>query len=472
MPNNGSLSFRIILVVIFTILTPPLINLLFFFGAPPQQVRIFSTPWLAKEISGVVEDADFIRAPASNIKLNSVLSPYLDFQLVNEVPTIDVTGKDQRFALFSVALQKELAKELNVKSGDVVVLPQQPHHFFPFPRMQTEFLAVEGENQMDSFNGSMLMPAPPAFQVAVRLDEGKWLITQPRPPGGTYTQFLQMLLVGVSTIALLTFLVWVTSRSLMQPLAALGRGLEGFSESYEAKPVPALGIAEYDRIAKKFNSLQIQIATYLKERMQMIGAISHDLRTPLTRLRLFVEYLTDDEIRKQAIASIDDMQLLIDDTLLYARGMFSHEKRSGADLAVMLMTECDNNVDLGRSAIYEGPSHLSYLCYPIALRRAFSNLIDNGIKYGKSVRVILKTSDIENEVFIIDEGPGIPPEKIAVAISAFERLESSRNRETGGVGLGLTIARDIVLRHAGTLVFRQLEGSGFETRVNLPKTHG
>jgi signal transduction histidine kinase len=190
----------------------------------------------------------------------------------------------------------------------------------------------------------------------------------------------------------------------------------------------------------------------VSERTHMLAAISHDLRTPLTRLRLQAEFIADDELREGMLANIDAMRDMLAETLSFAEGDANSDASAPFDLASILISLCDEASDAGAEAEYNGPNHATACGKRMAIRRMFSNLIDNAVRYGGgAVRVSLIDRVSDWIVTIADDGPGIPTALFEQAFEPFQRLESSRNRETGGTGLGLSIARDIVLAHGGQI---------------------
>jgi signal transduction histidine kinase len=203
----------------------------------------------------------------------------------------------------------------------------------------------------------------------------------------------------------------------------------------------------------------------------MLAAISHDLRTPLTRLRLQAEYVADHEQRDGMLANIDAMRDMLTETLSFAKGDASAEASAPFDLASILISLCDEASDAGAEAEYEGPDHVTALGKRTAIRRMFSNLIDNAVRYGGAARVSLREDTTDWIVTVTDDGPGIPPESFDQAFEPFQRLESSRNRETGGTGLGLSIARDIALAHGGQISLANASpgSKGLVVTVLLPK---
>jgi signal transduction histidine kinase len=206
----------------------------------------------------------------------------------------------------------------------------------------------------------------------------------------------------------------------------------------------------------------------------MLAAISHDLRTPLTRLRLQAEFIGESELREGMLANIDAMGDMLAETLSFAKGDASADASASFDLASILISLCDEASDAGAQAEYVGPNHVTAFGKRTAIRRMFSNLIDNAVRYGGAARVSLSDGATDWMITVADDGPGIPPDLFEQAFEPFQRLESSRNRETGGTGLGLSIARDIVLAHGGQIsLANAAHGSrGLIVSVLLPKGLG
>jgi signal transduction histidine kinase len=201
----------------------------------------------------------------------------------------------------------------------------------------------------------------------------------------------------------------------------------------------------------------------------MLAAISHDLRTMLTRFRLRAEYIDDDEQRAKALADLAEMQAMLDATLSFARDDASAEARTAVDLSSLIQTLCDDLADAGQPVYYDGIHRVTIACRPSALGRALANLIDNAVKYGGEAKVDLSGGDDEVVILIADRGPGIPEDEREKVFAPFYRMEESRSRETGGTGLGLALARDIVRGHGGDITFEDRDGGGLVARVVLPR---
>ncbi|WP_315834656.1 sensor histidine kinase [Bradyrhizobium prioriisuperbiae] len=215
----------------------------------------------------------------------------------------------------------------------------------------------------------------------------------------------------------------------------------------------------------------ITVATrFVEERTNMLAAISHDLRTPLTRLRLMAEYVRDDEQRSEVLSDISEMETMIKSSLAFGSAEARREPYSMVDIASLLISLCDNFSDMGHDVGYQGADHAQLSCQPVAMRRALTNLIDNGQRYGERVNVRLQNETQAIVIVIQDVGPGIAPDQVERAFAPFQRLDSSRNRSTGGTGLGLAIARDVIRGHGGEITLAPAETPpGLLVTVRLPK---
>ena len=236
----------------------------------------------------------------------------------------------------------------------------------------------------------------------------------------------------------------------------------------DAPPLRAHGPLEVERAALAFNLMQERLQKFIHDRTQMLAAISHDLRTPLTRLRLRAELIEDEELQRKTIADLEDMQRMIEATLSFARNEAEVEKPAALDLAALLQTVCEEAADAGVSVEYLGPAHAACFGRPTALKRAFANLVDNAVKYGERARVTLETASASLVATIEDDGPGVPTGELDRVFEPFYRLETSRSRETGGTGLGLALVRAAIAAHGGDVVLGNRPEGGLRATVTLP----
>jgi signal transduction histidine kinase len=214
--------------------------------------------------------------------------------------------------------------------------------------------------------------------------------------------------------------------------------------------------------------MQAQIQKFVAYRTMMLAAISHDLRTPLTRMRLRGEFIEDREQQARLFRDVDEMQNMIDEALAFFRDDATAEETTTFDLPHVLLTIANDYADQDIDIAYAGPVHAVYRGRPFALKRAFTNLIDNAAKYAKFPEIELSCEDTALVVAIRDRGPGIPPDAIDNVFRPYYRVDKSRNRFTGGVGLGLTVAQAIVQGHGGEIILKNRPEGGLEARIVLP----
>jgi signal transduction histidine kinase len=214
--------------------------------------------------------------------------------------------------------------------------------------------------------------------------------------------------------------------------------------------------------------MQSRLAGYVNDRTRILAAMSHDLKTPITRLRLRAELLEDGEARARFGKDLDDMEAMVRDTLEFLKGLESGEPVELVDVAALLESIKEDREELGGRVEIEGRAASHFPGRPRALKRCIANLVDNAVKYGKSAVIAVSDGDAL-ELRIRDEGPGLPEAELEKVFDPFYRVEVSRSRETGGTGLGLTIARSIAEAHGGSLVLRNRSEGGLEAVLTLPR---
>jgi signal transduction histidine kinase len=307
---------------------------------------------------------------------------------------------------------------------------------------------------------------PPA--IALQLNDQTWLLfaSQREQPNRSWLlRLVSGLLVFGGGITLLAVL---TTRRIIKPLETFAEAAQRFGINVDSPPLDERGPSEIKRAAQAFNQMQQRIRMFVQERMQMIAAISHDLKTPLTRLQLRTDFIEDETQRTKALEDLKEMQVILDSTLSFAREHSNNEARTQVDLAVLVQSLCDDTADAGHEAGYQGPEHLTYYCSPVSIRRALSNVINNAIQYGQSAEVALKQSRDSITIEVADHGPGIPQDKHEQVFSPFFRLEKSRSRETGGTGLGLAVARTVIRQHGGDVELADRKSGGLRVIITLP----
>lgn len=257
-------------------------------------------------------------------------------------------------------------------------------------------------------------------------------------------------------------------RGLTRPLRRLSAAADRIGRDAAPVHVPEEGPAEVRHAARAFNAMQDRIRRLVEDRTRALAAVSHDLRTPITRLRLRAGFLDDEEARDRIDADLDEMEAMVEVTLAFLREGREAEERRPTDLVAVLRTVCDAATDAGGDVAYEGPETLVLPLRRVAVRRALANLVGNAVAYGGNARVALRREPGRAVVEVADDGPGIPEAELEAVFEPFRRLEASRNRATGGVGLGLAIARRAVEAEGGTLRLANRPGGGLSAYVALP----
>lgn len=306
------------------------------------------------------------------------------------------------------------------------------------------------------------------LQVAVPLRDGQWLtFTTVLPESGA--AFSPRFLVSMGIMALITLLVAVWAvRRVTAPLGALGQAARRLGEDLDAPPMVETGTVETRQAAQAFNAMQARLRRMIEDRSQMLAAISHDFRTPLTLLRLRVENVEDPAEREKMLATIADLDAMVAATLAFASDGAKAAPRRPTDVAALLASIVDDMEDGGLPVRMEEAEPAIYPCDPASLKRALTNLVDNALKYGERASVALRKTGRGIEIAIDDDGPGIPEAELTQVFEPLYRLESSRSRETGGMGLGLAITLSIIRAHGGQLTLANRPEGGLRALVVLP----
>lgn len=321
------------------------------------------------------------------------------------------------------------------------------------------------------FHPAMQYFSQPAlsFVAQVRLHDGTLVTFDSRQPAETESWPYRLLaslavllaaVIGVSLIAVR----WAT-----RPLNALADAADELGKNIHRSPLAESGPLEVARAARAFNTMQARLARYLRDRTRVLAAMSHDLKTPITRLRLRAELLDDPSLRGKFTGDLVELESMVGATLDFMRGLESEEAEKPIDVNALLESLQADLAETGGRVSIEGGPLKPYPGRPGALKRCLANLLDNAIKYGSSARVGVDDNDERLEIRIRDAGPGIPEPELERVFEPYYRVEGSRNRATGGAGLGLTIARGIAETHGGSLSLHNRAEGGLEARLTLPR---
>jgi signal transduction histidine kinase len=307
-----------------------------------------------------------------------------------------------------------------------------------------------------------------AIVISTQLQSGNWLNAEVHP----HEWHLQDLIARILRYSLALILVGIFAyfqiRRLSKPLNNLTDAAKQFADGLKVSPVDESGPPDLRRAIQSFNAMQQQVASDVKKRSDTLAAISHDLRTPLTALRIRGELVDDEETRTDLVSSIDKMEKIIASALEYLRGESRSEPHREIDLSALLASECNDFEEAGQQAEFVGETAVHYSCRPDALARAVRNLIENANKYGDGARVDLRTGPESLDISVSDTGPGIPAHEVDVALEPFRRLSKARESHQGGFGLGLAIVEAIVKGHDGELILTGNSPSGLVATIRLP----
>ena len=315
-----------------------------------------------------------------------------------------------------------------------------------------------------------LASEPNRHRIGIVLHDGTMIsarmLRDPRPRPFWIGSWAVTLLFAIVSVSLLS--LWA-ARALTAPLSSFAKAAENFSVNGTASALPERGLEEIRSVAKALNRMRERITALIDDRTKMLAAISHDLRTPITRMRLRAEFIDDEVHRQRMMADLDQMRSMLESVLSFLRNDRKLEAVTLTDIASTLQLVADQYADIGHKVTYEGPQHAMATVRPDDLTRSVTNLVENSVRYGANVTVRLMTSHDTATIEVEDDGPGISDARKEVMIEPFVRGDDARNMDnTTGFGLGLSIARAVVLAHGGKLSLHDRQPHGLIVRIELP----
>ncbi len=396
----------------------------------------------------------------------------LSLRVMSTYRTVVMTDPDERdLVLKELRQAKDFNPEIS-RTAPVTTLPQAPFPWQRLLRVNLDLVPMPGRlrpKQIDVLGG------PPTARVVVglQLPDQTWLnVTARLPPLRPWHSPNLLVAFALMTLAAAVLTLWAVRR-LTEPVRTLAGAAEALGRDVNAPPLPETGPLEVATAAAAFNTMAARIRRFVQDRTEMLTAIGHDLRTPITRLKLRAEFMEDDEQRRKMMADLDELEAMVSATLAFGRDAKSTEPVSTLDLAELLRTVLDEAADAwpeaGDRVGYEGPAHVTMRARPLSLKRAFANLVSNAVTYGGSATVRLQEQQDSLVITVDDDGPGIAPQELERVFEPFHRGEPSRSRETGGVGLGLPIARNILRAHGGDVTVANRPSGGVRATVTLPR---
>jgi signal transduction histidine kinase len=325
--------------------------------------------------------------------------------------------------------------------------------------------------QFGSHTRLLALPGAPRDRLGIGLADGAKLSVniQPERRGGPFWAGPWLFTVLFVVVSLTLLGLWA-ARALAGPLSSFARAAENFSLNGGADPLPERGPEEIRAVARALNRMRERITVLIDDRTKMLAAISHDLRTPITRLRLRSEFIEDDGHRRHMLRDLDQMRSMLEAVLSFLRNDRKLEAMTLTDIASTLQLIVDQFADIGHAVTYDGPSHAMAMARPDDLHRAVTNLVENAIKFGTEAKICLTMSAQSATIEVADDGPGISDAKKTAMLQPFVRGDDARNmdHQSAGFGLGLSIARAVVVAHGGEMTLNDRIPHGLIVRIALP----
>ncbi len=360
------------------------------------------------------------------------------------------------------------------------LLPGGPQSDWRLAKLRDELIQIHPEferlelrlslHQADSGEPRSFVSSWHPLLVSLTLSDGSWVSIVAASPQIYQLDWLALLFSTTAMAVGILIVSMLLVRSLLAPWKAFTQAADHASIDTTGQGIDERGPREIRRAARAFNNMLTRIRMLVSERAYTLAAISHDLRTPLTRQRLRLELIDDTDLRDKMQRDLDEMEAMVNSSLVYLRGDDPNEEQRAIDLTALLESICSDLSDAGREVQLHAHPGIVVLGRPLALKRALTNVLDNAVKYGKRAHVSMNTEANRAVVLIDDEGPGIPADQQERVFEPFYRIEGSRGRETGGTGLGLTVARTLMRANGGDIRLNERPGGGLRVEVTIPTT--
>ena len=463
-----SLFSRLVLVLLAGLVVAQLVSFTIHMHERGELLSQASGMQSAQRIADIARFLDSIDAKERRAIVQVLSAPPLTISLDRSpLPAgAEDTERGARGALFAAMLRRFLGDGLQVVATTIetcaTAFEPGMMHGAKGSKKYGEWPASKAEMHASVQPGN-------SFVAQVRLRDGTLVTFDSRQPaqneGWPYRLLLSLAVLLAAVVGLSLLAVrWAT-----RPLNALADAADELGRNIHRPPMEEKGPLEVARAARAFNTMQARLAAYIRDRTRVLAAMSHDLKTPITRLRLRAELLADPQAREKFTKDLDEMETMVGASLDFLRGQESGERVQPVDVTALLESLQADMAEMRGPVRIEGSAKTPYPGRPQALKRCLANLLENAVKYGKSARVVVNDSNARLEIRIQDEGPGLPETELEKVFEPYFRVEGSRSRETGGTGLGLTIARGIAEAHGGELSLRNCEGGGLEATLRLPR---
>lgn len=441
----GSMTGRVFVTLLLGVLISATLTQL---AADYQRLREnerIRDQYLIERAEQLIMATEIVPAEARPIYLEVANRPGLQLVVADPMPAAAAPTE------FATVLAGRLGKGYKIQSMQARPAACELAHEFP---MMYGLARATWEGACESMN--------------VRLRDGAELRLSVLPPRTQNNSDLDFrLLIGLFAVSI-AGLAYVVARMTARPFKQLAQAAQDLGQDINRAPLDLTGATEIRQASAAFNAMQARIRQYIFQRTQMLAAITHDLQTPLTRMRLRLEKVSDRELQERLIGDLSAMQEMVREGLVLARSMDTTETMQMLDLDSLLEAVCADAVDAGQQVTLSGKASMAVLGRPLDLRRCLNNITDNAVKYGHEAHVCVDRVNGTARIRVRDKGPGIPRSEMGRVFDPFYRIESSRSRASGGTGLGLTIARNITEQHGGSISLANHPQGGLEVTLMLP----
>jgi signal transduction histidine kinase len=473
LPFPRGLRGQLLLLLLGSLVLTHLVSVALFFDERRLAVRAALGEEVAGRAANVVRLLEAAPADLHPAILGAAASPAVRFALAREPLVADAAGRGPRLVARRVRALLDEAAPRDVRAavrtgGDARAWPPHPPPFAADERKRRGERWRPGPHRHAHGEG----PAAAGLALSIALEGGGWLNVETafrRPP----VQWAWPSVVSLALMALaIVAVVWIAVRRIAGPMKALARAADRLGRGGEPVPVAETGPREVRTVTAAFNTMQARLTRFVTERTQMLAALGHDLRSPLTAMRLRSELVDDDETRERLVATVEEMRRMVGLTLDFARGVAPREAAETLDLGALVREVAGEVAATVGPVEVEISTAVTLTARPTALERALRNIVENAVRYGGAARVRVAGDAAAATIVVDDDGPGIPDADLARVFEPFTRLEASRSRETGGVGLGLAIARTIVHAHGGEITLANRPEGGLRATLRLPLPSG
>jgi signal transduction histidine kinase len=461
----STLFGRLVLILLGGLLLAQLVGAAILLRARATALYETSGRYAVQRVAGIVHVLDELSTDQRGLILPAMNSAGLRVAFT-AAPGREPAPSEDGFATthLRAALHRALGEERDVRIAVIAAEAVPAVLQGPLPPHMGHMMASP---HMGFFGGPPIRNG--SFLVQAQLRDGNWVSIAHQLPEEEFAWPVKLLLTLAVLLVSVVALSLIAVRWVTRPLALLGRAADELGRDIQRPPLDESGPLEVRRAAQAFNTMQARLARFLRDRAHLLAAVSHDLKTPITRLRLRAELLENPELKAKFVHDLDEMEAMVRTTLDFLRDVNAHEPVQPVDVNALIESLQADADELGQQVQIDGSAASPYAGRPLALQRCLRNLIDNAVKYGKRATVHVNDGAARLQIIVADEGPGIPEQQLEQVFEPFFRLEPSRSRETGGVGLGLSIARDIARAHGGDLLLRNRASRGLEAVLTLPR---